>query len=64
LIEQACRHAQNQKRNLLEVLLENPKVRELLSPEELARLLAPGNFMGSAEQIVKNVLLGYKSSKA
>lgn len=64
LIEQACRHAQNQKRNLLEVLLENPKVRELLSPEELARLLAPGNFMGSAEQIVKNVLLEYKSSKA
>lgn len=64
LIEQACRHAQNQKRHLLEILLENPKVREILSPEELTRLLAPGNFMGSAEQIVKNVLSEYKSSKA
>lgn len=64
LIEQACRHAQNQKRHLLEILLEDSKVREFLSPEELARLLAPGNYMGSAEQIVKNVLSEYKNSKA
>ena len=63
LIEQACRHAQNQKRPLLEILLENPKVREFLSPGDLAHLLAPGNFMGSAEQIVKNVLSEYESGK-
>jgi 3-carboxy-cis,cis-muconate cycloisomerase len=56
LVEQACRDANRQGRHLREVLMENPQVREQLSPGELDALFHPGNYLGLSEELVDRAL--------
>jgi 3-carboxy-cis,cis-muconate cycloisomerase len=56
LVEQACRDAGRQGRHLREVLMENPQVRELLSPGEMDALFLPGNYLGLSEELVERAL--------
>jgi len=39
-----------------EALLRNPKIKKLLSPRELAKVLDPMSYIGSAEEIVERAL--------
>jgi adenylosuccinate lyase len=41
---------------LQDVLLSDAKVREHLSTEEIARLMDPGNYIGSAREMTRKVL--------
>jgi 3-carboxy-cis,cis-muconate cycloisomerase len=56
LVEYASRRAVKEARPLRDVLLEDSKVRALLSAEELERLLDPNNYTGSAEKMARDVL--------
>lgn len=56
LVEQACRQASEQGRQLRDVLLENPHVRQHLSPGDLERLFSPSNYVGLAEALVERAL--------
>ena len=56
LLEDASRRAVEQNCNLREVLLNETKVREHLSAEEIARLMDPKNYIGSARELAKKVL--------
>ena len=56
LIEQASRRALKDARPLGDVLKEDAKVRAHLSESDLARLLDPKNYTGSAEKMARDVL--------
>ncbi len=56
LLERASRRAVEQIQPLQEVLLNDAKVREHLSAEDIARLMDPKNYTGSAKEMVKKVL--------
>jgi 3-carboxy-cis,cis-muconate cycloisomerase len=56
LVEQASHRALKDSRPLRDVLMEDAKVRAHLSAEDLARLLDPKNYTGSAEKMARDVL--------
>ncbi|MGA8143340.1 MAG: 3-carboxy-cis,cis-muconate cycloisomerase [Candidatus Acidiferrales bacterium] len=56
LLEHASRRAVAENRSLHQVLLDDAKVREYLSAEDIARLMDPKNYTGSAEEMAKKVL--------
>lgn len=56
LLEHASRLAAEQGQSLREVLLNDTKVRKHLSAEDIARLMDPKNYIGSAQEMVKKVL--------
>jgi 3-carboxy-cis,cis-muconate cycloisomerase len=56
LLEHASRRAVEENRPLGDVLLNDAKVREHLSAEDIARLMDPKNYVGSAEEMAKKVL--------
>lgn len=58
LLEQASLRAIEDKKHLLEVLLEMPEVRAHLDEAELRRLLDPRNYLGSAQRLIERVLGG------
>jgi 3-carboxy-cis,cis-muconate cycloisomerase len=60
LVEQACRRALKDARPLGDVLTEDAKVRAHLSADDLARLLDPKNYLGSAEKMSRDVLAARK----
>jgi len=56
LVEAACRRAQSENRPLREVLSAEAEVAAILSPESLAQLFEPANYLGSADIFVSAVL--------
>jgi 3-carboxy-cis,cis-muconate cycloisomerase len=56
LLENASRRAVKENRGLGEILLADAKVRAHLSAEDIARLMDPKNYIGSAEAMTKKVL--------
>ena len=56
LVEQKCRQALSEGRHLKDVLLQEPRVTEHLSHEELNRLLDPINYTGVADALIERVL--------
>ena len=61
LVYEACRIATDERRALLDVLLDMPEVTAKLDREELARLCEPGNYVGQAPQMVDRLLAGLTS---
>jgi 3-carboxy-cis,cis-muconate cycloisomerase len=58
LVEQASRRALEQGRHLREVLAEDERAREHLSPDELEGLFDPASYLGVADQLVSRALAG------
>jgi 3-carboxy-cis,cis-muconate cycloisomerase len=56
LVESTCRRAQFEKRHLRAVLSEDPDVTAILSPEGIASLFEPANYLGSAGTFIDAVL--------
>jgi 3-carboxy-cis,cis-muconate cycloisomerase len=56
LLEHASRRAVSENRSLREVLLDDTKVREHLSAEDIARLMDAKNYTGSAREMIKKAL--------
>jgi 3-carboxy-cis,cis-muconate cycloisomerase len=56
LLEDASRRAVKKNQSLQDVLLNDAKVREHLSAEEIARLMDPKNYIGSAREMAEKVL--------
>jgi 3-carboxy-cis,cis-muconate cycloisomerase len=56
LVQAACERAREQKRDLLEVLREEPALRGHLAPADLASLFEVRNYLGSAAEFVRRVL--------
>ena len=49
LVENACRSSTGEKRHLRDVLWEDSRVREHISPSDLEKIFDPGNYLGLAE---------------
>ena len=58
LVYEACRIATDERRALLDVLLDMPEVTAKLDQEELAQLCEPGNYVGEAPEMVDRLLAG------
>jgi 3-carboxy-cis,cis-muconate cycloisomerase len=56
LVECACLEASRRGRHLRDALMDDPKVREHLSRDDLERLFNPGNYLGAAEALVDRAL--------
>jgi 3-carboxy-cis,cis-muconate cycloisomerase len=56
LLEDASRRTVEQDQSLQDVLLNDVKVREHLSAEEIAGLMDPKNYIGSAKELAQKVL--------
>ena len=55
-VEEACRRALEEKRELADVLGDDPAVRAQLGRDGLARLMAPGGYLGAARVFVERAL--------
>lgn len=55
-VEQACAKALAEQRSLREVLSEDPNVRAHLSEGEIARMVDPGSYLGSAVEFVDRTI--------
>jgi 3-carboxy-cis,cis-muconate cycloisomerase len=55
-VYEACRTALGQKRNLHDVLAENPSISGTLSAERLRELCDPTNYLGSAGVMVDEIV--------
>lgn len=58
LVYEACRIATDERRALLDVLLDMPEVTDKLGRDELAQLCEPGNYVGEAPEMVDRLLAG------
>jgi 3-carboxy-cis,cis-muconate cycloisomerase len=56
LVEAACKKARQEKRHLKEVLCEEPGLRGYLAKADLESLFDARNYLGSAEEFVRQVL--------
>ena len=56
LLEEASRRAVKESRPLRDVLLQDTKIREHLSAEDIDRLMDPRNYVGSAREMTKKIL--------
>ncbi len=56
LVYEACRIATDERRALLDVLLDMPEVTARLDRDALARLCEPGNYVGEAPEMVDRLL--------
>ncbi|HTP43039.1 MAG TPA: hypothetical protein VMJ13_00655, partial [Candidatus Acidoferrum sp.] len=56
LLEEASRRAVKESRPLRDVLLQDAKIREHLSAEDIDRLMDPRNYVGSAREMTKKIL--------
>jgi 3-carboxy-cis,cis-muconate cycloisomerase len=56
IVEEAARRAVQEGRNFADVLMEFPEVRSHLSAADLARLLDPASYLGSAVEMTEKVL--------
>lgn len=62
-IEQACGRAVDEKRHLRDVLGTDPQVTPLLAAADLERLFDSANYLGSAVQLVEQMLAQRKKSR-
>ena len=60
LVQAACRRALDRGGHLREELLEDPEIREVLSPEEIDAALDPAGYLGSADAFVGRALDLYR----
>lgn len=58
LVYEACRVATDERRALLDVLLDMPEVTAKLDRDALAALCEPGNYVGEAPEMVDRLLAG------
>ena len=58
LVYEACRIATDERRALLDVLLDMPEVTAKLDRDALAALCEPGNYVGEAPEMVDRLLAG------
>ena len=56
LVEEAARRASEEGRDFADVLLSYAEVRSQFSAEEVSRLLDPTHYLGSAAEMIDNVL--------
>jgi 3-carboxy-cis,cis-muconate cycloisomerase len=56
LVQQACKRAQNNRRDLRAVLAQDAIVKSNLSEAELDRLFTPAKYVGVADQLIDRVL--------
>ena len=56
LVEASCRRAQSEKRHLRAILEEDPEITSILTPDSIARLFEPANYLGSADAFIEAVL--------
>jgi 3-carboxy-cis,cis-muconate cycloisomerase len=56
LVDEASKKARQSGKHLREVLAENPRVTEQLSPVELDRLFDPKNYLGASEEWVDRAI--------
>jgi len=56
LVRTCSLKAVSENRQLLSVLLENPKVAKLLKKKELEEVMNPRNYLGVSDKIVENVV--------
>jgi 3-carboxy-cis,cis-muconate cycloisomerase len=56
LVEEACRRAQSERRHLNEILCTTHEVTAILDASSLGKLFEPGNYLGSAEAFIDDVL--------
>ncbi len=64
LVEAASKQSLAQSRRLLDVLLEQPRVREHLGVDELQALFAPGSWCGMADAWIDRVLRSHVAGTA
>jgi 3-carboxy-cis,cis-muconate cycloisomerase len=62
LVEAACKKAQAEKRHLKDVLREEPGLRGYLTPADLEGLFDVRNYLGNAEELVRDVLAQAKGA--
>lgn len=60
LLELAVKQARAQRRHLCDVLADMPAVTSVLDVDELARLCDPGQYLGSARQMVERALAAHQ----
>jgi 3-carboxy-cis,cis-muconate cycloisomerase len=63
VVERNCRRAVDAGRSLRDVLGEDAEVCAHLSAEEIARLLEPRNYLGSAERMIENAVAAHGKMK-
>ncbi len=56
LVQQACKRAQEDRRDLRSILAQDPIIKASLSEPELDRLFTPANYLGVADQFIDRVL--------
>ncbi len=56
LVQQACKRAQDDRRELRSILAEDVIIKANLSEPELDRLFTPANYLGVADQFIDRVL--------
>jgi 3-carboxy-cis,cis-muconate cycloisomerase len=61
IVYEACREALGTEKSLLEVLSAKPEVSGKLSADELAKLCEPANYLGTAREMVDEVLAAYRA---
>lgn len=61
LVYDLCREALEKNRPLLELLGENSEIRSRLSPQALAALVEPMNYLGQAGEMIDRVLAAYEA---
>ena len=56
VVERACRSAENESRQLRDVLLADRFVQAYISPSELEKLMDPANYIGATQEFIDAVL--------
>jgi 3-carboxy-cis,cis-muconate cycloisomerase len=62
LVEGACKKARTENRHLKDVLREEPGLQAYLTPADLEGLFDVRNYLGSAEEFVRQVLAEVRST--
>jgi 3-carboxy-cis,cis-muconate cycloisomerase len=61
LAQAVCARAIESGRGLHAAALDDEQVRAVLAPEELARVLDPANYLGSADALIDRALAAYRA---
>jgi len=64
LVEASCRRAQSEKRHLRDILTGDPEGTAILTPQNIASLFEPANYLGSANFFIDAVLAAARAQPA
>jgi 3-carboxy-cis,cis-muconate cycloisomerase len=64
LVEASCRRAQSEKRHLRDILSSDSEVTAILTPENIASLFEPANYLGSANSFIDAVRAAARAQSA